>query len=703
MATTHHLSNKINSQHLARKAVVYIRQSTERQVKHNKESQALQYALVDRARELGFTLVEVIDQDLGSSAAVAAAERKGFERLIASVALGEVGIVLSREVSRLLRTDKDWCRLIEVCQIFGTLLGDEEQVYDANLMDDQLILGIKGTMSVVELKVLRMRLVAGAEAKAQRGEKIKLLPPGFMYDGSGKVVKDPDERVQQAINMIFRQFQKLWSMRQTFLWFHAEQVQVPVNKYRNGRMTIVWQLPRRSFIVSVLQNPFYAGAYTWGRQPVEVRYVDGKLIKRKGRKRKPEECRVLIPDHHEGYIDWHTYEKNVKMIHNNCMSQCRRESISPVRKGQGILTGILRCERCGRKLSVMYYGKSGTAARYICKGEYESGGRYCLAFGGSTVDKQFSKELMKVLCPLGMQASLEAIEKLHAKSDDVSQALTKQLQQLQYESQRASEQYNEVDPRNRLVAAELERRWNAKMEELEELRSKIATHDGEGDSLTAEEREEILQMGERFESVWESQDCPIETKKKIIRTVVEEVIVNLDDEKEMLRFIIHWAGGTHTQIEMPKPPSGIGQKTSIEDLDVIRKMSARYGDDEIARVLNKLGRLTATGKRWNEQRVGFVRGKYSIAGHILSPQDPELLTLGGAAKYCGVSPTAIKKLVKEDVLKREQIVPWAPWEIKRSDLDTEGIRKILGVLKETGKLIIKGVDPKTQGSLLFTA
>jgi len=351
---------------------------------------------------------------------------------------------------------------------------------------------------------------------------------------------------------------------------------------------------------------------------------------------------------------------------------------------------------------VMYYGKSGTAARYICKGEYESGGRYCLAFGGSTVDKQFSKELMKVLCPLGMQASLEAIEKLSARSNDLSQALIKQLQQLEYESQRAFEQYNEVDPRNRLVAAELERRWNVKLVEGEELRSRVATSDGEGDSLTSEEREEILQMGERFESVWESQDCPIETKKKIIRTVIEEVVANLDDENEMLRFIIHWAGGTHTQFEMPKPPSGIGQKTSMEDLDVIRKMSARYGDNEIARVLNKLGRLTATGKRWNEQRVGFVRGKYSIAGHIISLQDPEFLTLGGSAKYCGVSQTAIKKLVKEGVLKREQVVPWAPWEIKRSDLDSEGIRKIIGVLKEKGKLIIKGVNPKTQESLLFT-
>lgn len=392
--------NKINSDHLRRRAILYLRQSSQQQVEHNKESQKLQYALGDRARELGFEDVEVIDLDLGSSAAVAAAEREGFERLIASVALGEVGIVLSREISRLLRTDKDWCRLVEVCQLFGTLLGDELQVYDPNLMDDQLILGIKGTMSMVELKVLKMRLAAGVEAKAKRGEKLQVLLPGYVYDGSKKVVKDPDERIREAIDLIFRQFRISWSIRQTFLWCHAEQLQVPVNKHGDGQMKIVWKAPTYEFINNVLQHPFYAGAYTWGRQPQQVVFEEGKLIKRKGQRRKAQESKVFIPNHHEGYIDWNTYEENIKMIRNNCMNLKNEEPGSPVRKGQAILAGLLRCKRCGRKLTVEYSGKRGTAGRYKCQAYNISEGSYCIGFGSGKVDKRFSRELFKVLSPL---------------------------------------------------------------------------------------------------------------------------------------------------------------------------------------------------------------------------------------------------------------------------------------------------------------
>ena len=225
------LSNsKILPRHLERKAVVYLRQSSEKQVKYNKESQRLQYALTERAEAFGWRDIEVIDSDLGSSATIGAAAREGFDRLIASVAVGEVGIVMSREVSRLSRRDKDWCQLLEVCQIFGTLIGDAEQVYDLNLLDDQLVLGIKGTLSVVELKVLQMRLIAGMEAKARRGELKRLLAPGYVYDALGKVVKDPDQRIREAMAMVFVKFRERWSVRQTFLWFQTEGIELPVNK-----------------------------------------------------------------------------------------------------------------------------------------------------------------------------------------------------------------------------------------------------------------------------------------------------------------------------------------------------------------------------------------------------------------------------------------------------------------------------------------
>ncbi len=259
-------SPKIKPEHLARKAIVYLRQSTDKQVRHNQESQRLQYDLGERMHALGWSEVEIIAHDLGASAAIGAARREGFERVLSSVALGEVGIVVSREVSRLSRTDKDWCRLVEVCQIFGTLIGDEPQVYDLNYLDDQLVLGIKGTLSVVELKVLRQRMQAGQESKARRGELFKRLAIGYVQDGLGNVVLHPDQRLRDAIQLVFRKFRELWSVRQSFQWFRDHDVELPANPIRGTR--IIWKIPSQSLIRDMLRNPFYAGAYVWGRRPV---------------------------------------------------------------------------------------------------------------------------------------------------------------------------------------------------------------------------------------------------------------------------------------------------------------------------------------------------------------------------------------------------------------------------------------------------
>src|SRR3984885_7796050 len=279
-------SPKIKPEHLARKAIVYLRQSSERQVRQNLESQRLQYELAGRIRGLGWQDIEVIDSDLGCSAAMSSASREGFERVISSVALGEVGIVASREVSRLSRTDKDWCRLVEVCQIFGTLIGDEQQVYDLNYLDDQLVLGIKGTLSVVELKVLRQRLLAGQESKARRGELFKRLPIGFARDAVGKVVFHPDRRIYEAIRLVFTRFRELWSVRQTFKWFRDHDVELPANPIQGTGL--VWKIPSQSLIRDVLCTPFYAGAYVGARRPTTPRLVDARLEKRQSATRPAE-------------------------------------------------------------------------------------------------------------------------------------------------------------------------------------------------------------------------------------------------------------------------------------------------------------------------------------------------------------------------------------------------------------------------------
>lgn len=695
----HELNQKILPHHLERKAVVYIRQSSMQQVKHNQESQRLQFALVDRAKALGFHRVEVIDCDLGISAASGGQERKGFKQLLAGIAIGEVGIIFSRELSRLSRTDKDWCHLIEVCQVFNTLIADADQVYNLALLDDQLILGIKGTLSVVELKVLKQRLLQGMQEKAKRGELIRILAPGYVQDLTGKIVKDANLRVQEVIELLFRKFREIGSIRQTFRWFHDEQIECPVNKAIGGRFQLVWKLPTQTFIASVLHNPLYAGAYVYGRRPTEVVMKAGQIVRRQGRTLPAEQAKVFIKDHHAGYISWPAYQENQQIMQRNSSNFMRDESVTAVRAGHGLLVGLLRCAKCGRKLHTRYWGKSGTAARYLCDGDYSTGGGYCLGFGGATVDKRLSEEILLAISPLGIEASLSVIDQHHDHGRDRRDALSRQLQQLEYEAQRAFDQFDQVDPANRLVAEVLEQRYNETLEAVEQVKTELkATYDS-AQQLSASEHAAIMELGNDFTHVWHDPDCPMVLKKKMTRLLIKEIIVDLDDEQQ-LHFIIHWQGGCHTDLEMPKPLSGaLAHKTSLEDIELITKMATRYRDDEIARVLSKLGRKTGKGNRWTQSRVAYARKKYRIPAPELEKLDPNVLTLGQATVYTRVSDTTLMRLIRAEILPVEQVAPYAPYEIKCDDLDNEPVAGILSRLKATGKLDLEGDMSTNQRSL----
>src|SRR6516164_1805912 len=638
-----------------------------------------------------------INSDLGSSAAMGSASREGFESVLSSVALGEVGIVVSREVSRLSRTDKDWCRLLEVCQIFGTLIGDDQQVYDLGYLDDQLVLGIKGTLSVVELKVLRQRLQAGQDSKAHRGELFKRLPVGYARDGTGKVMLHPDRRVCEAVQLVFTKFRELWSVRQTFLWFRDHDMELPANPIRGTQL--VWKIPSQSLVRDILRNPFYAGAYVWGRRPVETLLVEGRLKKRQAATRRLENCRVFIADHHEGYIDWTTYEENQRMIGRNSVNWEAEESMTAIRAGQGLLVGLLRCGHCGRKLHVRYWGGTGTNARYLCKGDYDDGGQYCIGFGGTSVDRRLGQELLKVISHFGVEASLRAIEDLGAGDAAQRAALSNKLEQLEYEAKKAFEQYDAVDARNRLAAGELERRWNEKLEEIGTVKERLASLDGERYSLSLKEEGRIRQMGENFAEIWQSDRCPPTLKKMIFRTAMEEIIMRTDVDKKTLEFTIHWKGGAHTRLSMERPRSAPEIATPMEALEIIRRMAVRHGDDQIASVLNRLGHSTGKGKRWNQNRVATVRRNYSIPGQKRALPDPERVSLSEAARICGVSHRTIERLVEAGLLQREQTAPRAPWEIRRMDLNAEPVRSIVERLLRTGKLKLQGGCPENQTAL----
>jgi hypothetical protein len=380
-------------------------------------------------------------------------------------------------------------------------------------------------LSVVELKLLRKRLHEGMQNKARRGELYRTLAPGYVLDALGRLVKDPNQRVQDAIGLVFQKFREAGSIRQAVGWFHEHKVELPVNKPRNGKLEVVFQLPTTSLVGEILKNPIYAGAYVYGRRPTEIAYVDGTVNKRQRSALSPAQAAVFLREHHEGYVDWTTYEENQRIMRNN---SCREPdmTVGPARRGQGLLSGLLRCGRRGRKLHVRYWGKSGTSPSYLCSGDYELGGRYCLRFRGGGVDQRFSAELIEVISPLGVQASLAAIEQLDKQDDARRRVFEHKLQQVEYEARRAFEQYDEVDPRRRLVANELERRWNEKLEEVEAIKASLAELDRENNRLSSDERAEFEALGKHFREVWFTPSLPPDLKKRIVRTVVEEIVVD---------------------------------------------------------------------------------------------------------------------------------------------------------------------------------
>jgi len=391
---------------------------------------------------------------------------------------------------------------------------------------------------VAELKVWQQRMQQGMEAKARRGELVRLLPPGYVRDASGQIVKDPDQRVQQAIEQVFRLFRQTRSIRQTCLWFQRRALELPVNQRQGATTRLVWQRPSKQFIGSILHNPCYAGASVWGQRPTQGVVVEGKVTKRTATWPRPEDCRVFIPDHHEGYMDWATCEDNRRIMQHNVTKTDPDEAVGAVRAGKALLAGWLRCGHGGRKLYVSSWGKSGTTPTYRCQGTFDAGGTYCIVVGGASVDRRFPQELLRVLSPLGLQASLEAVEGLNQREHEQRHTLKHKLEQLQYEAQRAFEQDNAGDPRYRLGAAERERRWNAKLAEVEAVQATLAALSQHQRALTDDERATIRRLGDRFSEVWDNPHCPMERRKTIIRTVVQEVIVKEDASAERLQLVI---------------------------------------------------------------------------------------------------------------------------------------------------------------------
>jgi DNA invertase Pin-like site-specific DNA recombinase len=663
--------DKIKPSHLSRVALVYIRQSTPAQVEHNRESTLRQYALAQRAATLGWpqARITIIDDDLGLSGS-SAHGRGGFARMAADVALGHVGLILGLEVSRLARNNADWYRLLDLCSMTDTLIGDADGLYHPTLFNDRLLLGLKGTMSEAELHVLRERLEGGIRNKAARGELRRGLPVGFVWgDADGEVLLHPDEAVSGAVRAVFARFAEFGSARRVWLWFRGEALSFPTQPH--PRAPIGWIAPTYTAIHKVLSNPVYAGAYTYGKTRRE-RFVDEHgNIQRRSRHLPREQWSVLIKEHHTGYIDWSTYEANQVRLGSNARPRAHQGG-GAVREGAALLQGLATCGHCGRKLHTHYRGRTQTPGYHCANKDLVNGrGVYCLNVGGVQIDAAVANAFLGAVAPAGLAASLRAAELLQADHDGALAQWRLAVQRADYEVQRAERRYRAVDPDNRLVARGLETQWEQCLRELEQARSELARREQlRPQQLTQEQREHVLAMGRDLQRLWNAPSTSLRDKKELLRTLLEEVGVSVYREQYRALLKLRWRGGLLTECDVSLPRSRPAAVRTDEDtIGLVRRLALHHDDAMIAGILNRQERTTAYGLSFTHSLVGNLRRSWGIARYEPAehPVAGELLSIRQAAKTLGIAASTLHRWINDGFIAGEQVTPGAPWRIRVND------------------------------------
>src|SRR6266851_2923824 len=559
-------AEKVCPWHHDRLAVVYVRQSTAQQVLDHQESTRLQYGLTTRAVELGWAAarVVVIDDDLGKSG-TSAEGRAGFQRLVSEVSLDHVGIILGVEMSRLARSCKDWYQLLELCALFRTLIADLDGVYDPAQYNDRLLLGLKGTMSEAELHIMQQRLRQGLLAKARRGELALVPPMGYVRGAAGALVLDPDEQVQQVIRLVFRKFAELGTIHALLRYLVAHQISLGMREHGGlARGAVVWRRPSRATLQNLLKHPVYAGAYVYGRRPVDPRRQRGGRPDTGRTVAAPDNWLVLLPDRLPAYITWEEYTANVARLQAN---RARADTLGVVREGPALLTRLAVCAQCGRRMAVHYAGDDRHYAYACGRMRIDYGLARCQHVAGPALDAFVSQHVLAALQPAALELSLEAATHLEQERADLDRLWQQRVERAAYEAERAGRQFRLVEPENRLVARHLEREWEAKLAThlglAEEYRRFQATQPR---GLSPAERAAIRQLAADIPALWQASTTTAADRKAIVRQVVRRVVVAAAGESERVRVTLEWVGEGRTAGEVIRPVARLEQLTSYPQL-----------------------------------------------------------------------------------------------------------------------------------------